>query len=108
MTDSQVRQRIAELVKKFVKQNEYDRFFLLIDSLDEQNQDWFLRFINQLFYDNKNEWVIWDTEPQEYLNLFNELFEILDGYYWYYKMPELNLPDGIRAKWIIHKIHEEN
>lgn len=108
MTDLEERQRVAELVKKLVKQNEYDRFFCLIDSLDEQNQKWFLHFIIMFIIGDENEWIIWETEPQEYLNLFNELFEILDGHYWYCEMPELNLNDGIRAKWTLHKIDEEN
>ena len=100
--------RVVGLVKKFVKQNESDRFFFLIDSLDELNKHWFLHFINEFIDGNENKWVVWGDEPQEYVELFNELFEILDGYYWYYEMPELNLPDGTRAKWIIHKIDEEN
>lgn len=108
MTDLEEKQMVVELVKKLVKQNEYDRFLSLIDSLDKLNQEWFLhfmrRFINENENENENEWVIWNTEPQEYLNLFNELFEILDGYYWYYEMPEFNLPDDIRVKWTIHKI----
>lgn len=107
MTVREERQRVVELVKKLVKQNEYDQFFFLIDSLDKQNQIWFLHFIN-LFIDGKgNEWEIWNTEPLEYLNLFNELFDILDGYYWYCKKL-INPPDGIRAKWIIDKINEED
>lgn len=108
MTDLEERQRAMELVKKLVKQDEYDRFFFLIDSLDELNQVWFLHFINMFINGSEHEWVIWETEPQEYLNLFNELFEILDGHYWYYERPELNLYDNIRAKWTIHKIDEED
>ena len=107
MTDLEERQRVIGLVEKLVKQDEYNRFFFLIDSLDEQNQRWFLHFINSLIDGNENVWIIWDIEPQEYLNLFNEIFEILEGHYWYYKMPELDLPDGVRAKWVIHKIDEE-
>ena len=108
MTDSEERQRVVGLVEKLVKQYEYNRFFFLIDSLDEQNQIWFLHFINLFIEGTDNIWVIWDTEPQEYLSLFNELFEILEGYYWYYEMPELNPVDGTRARWILYKIDEED
>lgn len=107
MMELEERQRVVELVEKFVKQNEYDRFFFLIDSLDELNKMWFLHFINVFISGDENEWVIWDTEPQEYLNLFNEIFEILDGYYWYYDIPD-DIPIGTRARWIIHKINEED
>jgi len=107
MTELEERQTVVELVKKFVKQNEYDRFFCLIDSLDTLNQTWFLHFINLFINDEEHEWIIWDTEPQEYLNLFNEIFEILEGHYWYYKIPD-DLPRGLRARWIIYKIDEED
>lgn len=73
---------IKTKIQEILNATDYIRFVELMRLFDEDNQRWMLHFLNSfLEYPSHNDgWRIFKDEPNEYVDISEEIFDIVDGF----------------------------
>lgn len=73
---------IKSKLQEILNATDYIHFNKLLRLLDEDNQHWILNFLNDfLEHPNHNDqWCIYQNEPREYVDISEEIFDIVDGF----------------------------
>lgn len=69
-------------IQKVLNATDYIRFVKLIHLFNEENQRWMLYFLNSFLEhpSHNDRWYIFKTEPSEYIDISQEIFDIVDGF----------------------------